>query len=59
VKLTSSMGPEVLQAASPALPWTVQPGGQQLFELQFTRPTDVESVLLEVWGFTFQIEGLP
>ncbi|NMC01520.1 MAG: hypothetical protein GYA30_04000, partial [Chloroflexi bacterium] len=50
---------EVLQAASPALPWTVQPGGQQLFELQFTRPTDVESVLLEVWGFTFQIEGLP
>lgn len=59
VKLTSSMGQAILQAATPALPWSLPAGGQQLFELQFVRPTDVDSVLLDVWGFTFQIEGLP
>lgn len=59
VKLTSSMGQTTLQAATPALPWSLPAGGQQLFELQFVKPTGVESVLLDVWGFTFQIEDLP
>jgi len=51
----------IRKAAVPprALPWSLPAGGQQLFELQFVRPTDVDSVLLDVWGFTFQIEGLP
>ncbi len=59
VRLTSSMGQATLQAATPALPWTLPAGSQQLFELQFMRPANVDSVLLDVWGFTFQIEGLP
>lgn len=59
IKLTSSAGPSVLQASTPALPWTLPGGGQQLFELQFSRPAGVSSVLLDMLGFTFQIEGLP
>lgn len=59
VRLTSSAGQAVLQVAVPALPWTISGGEQFLFELQFSRPVGVSSVLLEVLGFTFQIEGLP
>lgn len=59
IRLTSSMGQAILQSATPTLPWALVPGGQQLFEVQFQRPANVSSVLLEIWGFTFQIEGLP
>lgn len=59
VVLTSSAGEAPLRASTPVLPWSVPPGGEQLFELQFARPQDVDSVLLDFWGFTFEIEGLP
>jgi len=60
VSLTSSGGELNLRAATPLLPWTVAAGDEQRFELQFTRPDEgIQSVLLDVDGFTFQIEGLP
>jgi hypothetical protein len=59
VILTSSEGEAPLRASTPVLPWSVPAGGEQLFELQFARPQGVESVLLDFWGFTFEIEGLP
>lgn len=58
VNLTSGQGGSNLQASTPLLPWTIEPGGSQGFELQFARPTDVDSVLLEMLGFTYRIEGL-
>lgn len=59
VALTSGAGRSELEVATPPLPWTIQPGGEQSFELQFVRPTGVASVLLNLLGFTFQVEGLP
>ncbi len=59
VKLTSGAGAAELRAATPPLPWTIPGGEQQDFEVQFSRPGDAESVLLDIWGFTFEIEGLP
>ncbi len=61
VSLTSSTGESSLQASTPLLPWSVNGQGQQAFELQFTRPDDedIDSVLLDILGFTFQIQGLP
>lgn len=59
VKLTSSAGTSELRNSSPVLPWTIAGGAEQAFEAQFSRPEDVTSVLLDVLGFTFQIEGLP
>jgi len=59
VKLTSNAGESSLQAPTPQLPWTVEAGGEQEFELQFSRPAGVQTVLLDILGFTFEIEGLP
>ena len=59
VKLTSGAGAAELRAATPTLPWTIPGGEQQDFEVQFSRPGDADSVLLDIWGFTFEIEGLP
>ncbi len=58
VDLTSSDGTSSLAAASPLLPWTVAADGYQDFELQFTAPEEATSVLLNILGFTFQIDGL-
>jgi hypothetical protein len=46
-----------LVAAAPLLPWTVEPGSLQLFQLQFSLPT-ADSALLSVLGYTFSIENL-
>jgi hypothetical protein len=59
VKLSSSAGRAELRAESPPLPWEISAGGEQAFELQFERPTGVDTVLLDIWGFTFEISGLP
>ncbi len=59
VSLTSSMGKSSLQASTPLLPWSIAPGASQDFEVQFSWPENVDSVLLNILGFTFQIEGLP
>jgi hypothetical protein len=59
VTLTSSAGAAQLRTSTPLLPWSVEPGGEQLFELQFSIPEDADTVLLDVLGFTFEIEGLP
>ncbi|HEY90007.1 MAG TPA: DUF4352 domain-containing protein [Thermoflexia bacterium] len=59
VKLSSSGGEAELRAQTPPFPWQIPGGGKQSFELQFQRPAGVDSVLLDIWGFTFRIEGLP
>ncbi len=59
IHLTSSKGEGTLHAANPLLPWTIGGGDEQRFELQFARPEDVSSVLVEILGFTFQLNGLP
>jgi len=59
VTLTSSFGESSLQASTPLLPWTIEGEESQNFEVQFSRPANANSVLLDVLGFTFQIEGLP
>lgn len=59
VSLTSSAGSSSLMASTPLLPWSIQPGQSQTFELQFNRPANAASALLNILGFTFQIEGLP
>jgi hypothetical protein len=46
-----------LVAAAPLLPWTVEPGDLQLFQLQFDLPT-ADTALLSVLGYTFSIENL-
>jgi hypothetical protein len=58
VELTSSEGEGKLAASTPLLPWDVPSDGYQDFELQFSVPEDAASVLLNVLGFTFAIEGL-
>ncbi len=58
INLTYSGGTSSLQASMPLLPWNIAPDGYQEFELQFVRPAGVDSVLLEILGFTFRIEGL-
>lgn len=58
VNLTSGSGNGSLQASTPLLPWTVAPGDGQGFELQFSPPSDVDAVLLEMLGFTYRIEGI-
>ena len=59
VKLSSSAGEGELIVATPPLPWEVAAGEEQAIELQFVRPAAVDSVLLDVLGFTFQLDGLP
>jgi len=56
--LSAGTGEGVLQAASPLLPWTISPGASQEFEIQFTVPRDTDTVLLDILGFAFEIEGL-
>jgi hypothetical protein len=46
-----------LVAAAPLLPWTVEPGDLQLFQLQFELPT-ADTALLSVLDYTFSIENL-
>ncbi|HOU15429.1 MAG TPA: J domain-containing protein [Anaerolineae bacterium] len=58
INLTYSGGASSLQASTPLLPWNIGADGYQEFEVQFSRPTGVDSVLLEILGFTFRIEGL-
>jgi hypothetical protein len=58
VQLTSGAGQSSLAASSPLLPWRISPDGYQDFELQFTTPQGESSVLLNVLGFAFEIEGL-
>lgn len=58
VSLTSGAGESALQTASPLLPWRIEPGSEQVFELQFARPQGTESALLTMLGFTFEIQGL-
>jgi len=59
VSLTSAGGSSSLMASTPLLPWAIQGGQSQAVELQFSRPSHVPSVLLNILGFPFQIEGLP
>lgn len=58
VAMTAGGGQSVLQASAPLLPWVVPAGGYQDFEMQFTAPEDTTSVLLDILGFAFEIEGL-
>ncbi len=58
IALTSSQGQSNLVASAPPLPWNVSPGSYQDLELQFTAPLDSDTALLDVLGFTFEIEGL-
>ncbi|MBN2002145.1 MAG: DnaJ domain-containing protein [Anaerolineae bacterium] len=59
LSLTSNMGKSSLQASTPLLPWSIAPGARMDFEVQFSWPENVDSVLLNILGFTFQLEGLP
>jgi len=57
VKLTSPGQEYALVAATPLLPWRVQPATVQQFELQFEAPRQPEAVLrLTIAGFEFEIE---
>jgi hypothetical protein len=58
VEVTSGSGRSNLEISAPLLPWTIPPDDYQDFELQFAVPQDADSVLLNVLGFTFEIEGL-
>ncbi len=59
VTLSSSAGQADLIVATPPLPWEVAAGDEIPIELQFVHPAGVDSVLLDVLGFTFQLDGLP
>jgi hypothetical protein len=59
VQLTSSAGSSSLQTTNPPWPWVVEGGSEQNFELQFSQPPNVQTVLLDVLGFTFELQGLP
>ena len=58
VEVTSGSGRSNLEISTPLLPWTIPPDDYRDFELQFTVPESGDSVLLNVLGFTFEIEGL-
>jgi DnaJ-domain-containing protein 1 len=58
VSLTAGSGASTLQASSPLLPWTIAAEGFQDFELQFSIPEGASTALINVVGFTFQVEGL-
>lgn len=58
VEVTSGSGRSDLEISTPLLPWTISPDDYQDFELQFAVPQGADSVLLNVLGFTFEIEGL-
>jgi hypothetical protein len=58
VEVTSGSGRSDLEISTPLLPWTIPPGDYQDFELQFTSVDAGDAVLLNILGFTFEIEGL-
>ena len=58
IKFTFGGGTGTLQASTPLLPWNIGPDGFQDFEVQFSRPQGTDSVILEILGFTYRIEGL-
>jgi len=58
VEVTSGSGRSNMEISTPLLPWTIPADDYQDFELQFTVPEGADSVLLNVLGFTFEIEGL-
>jgi hypothetical protein len=58
IKFTYSGGAGTLQASTPLLPWNIGPDGFQDFEVQFSRPQGTDSVILDILGFTYRIEGL-
>ncbi len=57
LSLTSSAGMSALRSAAPPLPWTLEPGQAQLFELQYETP-EASTVLLSLLGYSFEIRGL-
>ncbi len=57
IKLTSSAGTGELRSAAPPLPWIVEPGQVQVFELQYETP-DAPTALLMLAGYSFEIRGL-
>lgn len=57
VMLTSSAGMGSLRMAAPPLPWVIEPGQSQVIELQYEKP-GASTVLLEVLGYSFEIQGL-
>lgn len=58
VAMSTGQEQSTLQASAPLLPWVVPPGGYQDFEMQFTVSEGTTSVLLDILGFAFEIEGL-
>lgn len=57
INLSSSAGPGELIMEAPPLPWGIEPGQRQVVELQYERP-DASTVLLELLGYSFEIDGL-
>jgi hypothetical protein len=57
ISLSSSAGLSELIVAAPLLPWTIEPDETQVIELQYQRP-DASTVLLELVGYSFEINGL-
>lgn len=57
ISLSSSAGLSELIVAAPLLPWTIEPDETQVIELQYQRP-DASTVLLELVGYSFEIDGL-
>jgi hypothetical protein len=57
ISLSSSAGLGELITEAPPLPWTIEPGARQVIELQYQRP-DASTVLLELLGYSFEIDGL-
>jgi hypothetical protein len=57
ISLSSSAGLGELIMPAPPLPWAIEPGEIQVIELQYQRP-DASTVLLEILGYTFEIDGL-
>jgi hypothetical protein len=57
ISLSSSAGLGELTSEAPPLPWTIEQGETRVIELQYQRP-DASSVLLEILGYSFEIDGL-
>ena len=57
ISLSSSAGIGNLRMAAPPLPWEIQPDQLQVIELQYERP-EASAVMLELLGYSFEIEGL-
>lgn len=57
ITLSSTAGLSAPRAVAPPLPWTIQPGDVQVFELQYDKPA-ASSALLSLAGFSFEISGL-